>query len=288
MAPLTDTSAAQSGWPLGVMIVCGYEQHSLSAQLDIVRRLGASHVEFYPRWQTAPDASEVSRQVRDAGFAVWSAHGPWGNETWDTGRVDLGSPESSMRRDSVRDVRRAIQWLSGAGGRCLVVHPGVLSVDADFDRRRGALRDSLAELAPTAAEHDVWLCVENLPRGSFPGSFTADNAALVRELAASHVGLCLDTGHANIMADVASEARAARELLRTTHVHDNDGQRDSHLLPGLGTVRWSDFPAVLSEIRYQGVVILECPRFLRDNPHLINDELRERLDVICRQPYVSS
>jgi sugar phosphate isomerase/epimerase len=271
-------------WPLGIMIVCGYEQHALPAQLEIVHRLGASHVEFYPRWQTAPDAGEVGRQVRDAGWAVWSAHGPWGNETWGHGRVDLGSPDSLLRRDSIGDVRRAIEWLAEAGGRCLVVHPGVLSDATDFDRRRAVLRENLADLAPVAAEHDVWLCVENLPRGSFPGSFTADNAAIVRELGASHVGLCLDTGHANIMADVASEARAAGGLLRTTHVHDNDGQRDSHLLPGLGTVRWPDFSIVLSEIGYQGVVMLECPRFLRDNPHLINDDLCRRLATICQRP----
>jgi sugar phosphate isomerase/epimerase len=286
MEPLTDAAAAQA-WPLGAMIVCGYEQHSLPSQLEVVRRLGARHIEFYPRWQTAPDAAEVGRQVRDAGLCVWSTHGPWGNETWTAGRVDLGSPEPSMRRDSVRDVRRAMEWLAAAGGRCLVVHPGVLSDAADFDRRRAALRESLAELAPSAADNDIWLCVENLPRGSFPGSFTADNASIVRELDASHVGLCLDTGHANIMADVASEARAAGSLLRTTHVHDNDGQRDSHLLPGLGTVHWPDFSATLSEIRYQGVVMLECPRFLRDNPHLINDELRERLAETCRQPHRS-
>lgn len=284
MTDFNEPFAASGRWPLGIMVVCGYEQHSLSAQLDVICRLGASHVEFYPHWHTAPAAVEVARQVREAGLAVWSAHGPWGNETWGEARVDLGSPDASMRRDSVRDVRRAIEWLAAAGGRCLVVHPGVLSDAADFDRRRAALRDSLAELAPVAAEHDVWLCVENLPRGSFPGSFTAENTAIVRELGASHVGLCLDTGHANIMADVASEARAAGELLRTTHVHDNDGQRDSHLLPGLGSVRWTDFSAALSEICYRGVVMLECPRFLRDNPHLINDELRERFAEICRKP----
>ena len=277
-------SQRDSRWPLGLMIVCGYEQHSLPAQLEIVRQLGASHIELCPRWQTAPDPGETGRRVREAGPTVWSAHGPWGNETWNESRVDLGSPEPTMRENSVRDISRAIEWLAAAGGRCLVVHPGVLSDVADFDRRRAALLQSLSELAPIAVRHDIQLCVENLPRGSFPGSFTGDNAAIVRELGVSHVGLCLDTGHANIMANVASEARAATGLLRTTHVHDNDGQRDSHLLPGLGTIRWADFSAALAEIGYDGVVLLECPRFLRENPHLINGELADRLAQLCRKP----
>ena len=274
-------------WPLGLMIVCGYEQHALPIQLEIVHRLQATHVEFYPRWQTAPNPETVGQHVRDAGLQVWSAHGPWGNETWSDDRVDLGSPDSAMRRNSVRDVRRSIEWLADAGGRCLVAHPGVLSDATDFDRRRAALIQSLRDLAPSAADRNIWLCVENLPRGCFPGSFTADNAAIVRELAESRVGLCLDTGHANIMADVASEVRAAAGLLRTTHVHDNDGQRDSHLLPGLGTVRWQDFSAALAEIAYDGVIMLECPRFLRENQHLINDDLSGNLGMLCRKPTAS-
>lgn len=265
------------------MVVCGYEQHSLADQLEIVTRLGASHIEFYPRWVTAPDPKYVGRQVRDAGLEVGSAHGPWGNETWSNCRVDLASPELAIRRQSVAEVLRAVEWLSAAGGQYLVVHPGVLSVSSEFERRRVALIDSLQSLAPSAAKHGIWLCVENLPPGSFPGSFTTDNAQIVRQLGASHVGLCLDTGHANIMVDVGSEARAAAGLLRTTHVHDNDGKRDSHLLPGLGTIHWPEFSSALAEINYAGVVMLECPRYLREHPEMITSELRQRLADLCRK-----
>ncbi|MBI3462274.1 MAG: sugar phosphate isomerase/epimerase [Planctomycetes bacterium] len=271
-------------WPLGIMVVCGFEQHSLPAQLDVVRRLGASHVELYPRWSNQPDARGVGRQVREAGLEVWSAHGPWGNETWQAERVDLGSLDPAARQSAIAEVRRTLEWLALAGGSRLVVHPGVLSEPADTTQRRGALLDSLAALAPEAAGHGVFLCVENLPPGCFPGSHMADNAAIVAELTASHVGLCLDTGHANIVADVAGEARVAGRHLRTTHVHDNDGRRDEHLLPGLGTVRWAEFSVVLAEIGYDGVIMLECPRYLREHPEVITDELRDRLAELCRKP----
>ena len=62
--------------------------------------------------------------------------------------VDLASLDSEVRRRSVNDVQRAIEWLAEVQGRCLVVHPGVLSDAADFDRRRAALAESLSELAP--------------------------------------------------------------------------------------------------------------------------------------------
>src|SRR5437867_1025442 len=101
----TDSTANHNErWPLGIMIVCGYEQHPLADQLEVAKRLVASHVELYPRWGMAPDPAAIGRQVRDAGLTVWSAHGPWGSEAWRAGRVDLGSVDAVRRRDSVADV----------------------------------------------------------------------------------------------------------------------------------------------------------------------------------------
>ncbi len=275
---------AHARWPLGIMIVCGYEQHALPAQLDVVRRLGATHVELYPRWTGRPDARDVARTVGDFGIAVWSAHGPWGSETWQPGRVDLAATDAAARRASVDDVRRAIAWLADAAGTRLVVHPGVLSDESQLAARRAALVESLSELAPVAAGHGVHLCVENLPPTCWPGSRMSDLVAIVSELAATHVGLCLDTGHANIVADAASFARTAGPWLRTTHVHDNDGTRDEHRLPGQGSVRWADLSVALAEIDYCGVIMIECPRYLRQRPDEVNDQLRQRLADLCRRP----
>jgi sugar phosphate isomerase/epimerase len=266
------------------MVLCGFPQHALGPQLDLAQRLGASHVEFYPRWSADPDPLSAAREVRDRGLNVWSTHGPWGSETWGRNRVDLGSPDRSLREASVVDVRRAIAWIAAARGEHLVVHPGVLSVAGEFDDRRRALRDSLAALAPDAARQRVFVCVENMPRGCFPGSRVADNAALVSELADPHVALCVDTGHAHIAGDIAGELREAAQLLRTTHVHDNDGRKDEHLPPGLGTIPWVDFSRTLGAIGYDGVMMLECPRYLREHPEVVTAEWIERLGQIRRRP----
>ncbi len=278
------SSTPPARWPLGVMVVCGYEQHSLPAQLEAVCKLAASHIEFYPRWSANPDPREAGRTVRDFGLEVWSAHGPWGSETWQAGRVDLAATDESARRASVDDVRRAITWLADAGGARLVVHPGVLSDESQATRRRVSLVRSLSALAPAAASHGVSLCVENMPPTCCPGSRMSDLAAIVSELGATHVGLCLDTGHANIIADAASFAREAGPWLRTTHVHDNDGTRDEHRLPGQGTVRWSEFSTALAGVGYDGVIMIECPRYLREHPDEVTDQLRQRLAELCGGP----
>jgi len=54
------------------------------------------------------------------------------------------------------------------------------------------------------------------------------------------VKLCFDAGHAHLDGGVPSALETARELLVTTHLHDNRGERDDHLLPYEGTIDWSD------------------------------------------------
>ena len=50
--------------------------------------------------------------------------------------------------------------------------------------------------------------------------------------------LCFDTGHAHIEEGVQASFDAMRERVVTTHIHDNHGDKDEHLLPFEGTIDW--------------------------------------------------
>jgi len=252
--------------PLGTMIAYGFPRGAVGVDLELATRMGASLVEVLPDWPALPDPIALRRRVADNGLAVHSAHGCWGGRSIAARRVDLGSLDPATRRESVDDIRRCVDWLAEAGGACLVVHPGGLSDPADAPARRVALADSLQELAGPAEAVGIVLCVENMPPGVHPGSRMADLSALVTELDLASVGLALDTGHAHLGLSTAAETRAAGRLLRTTHVHDNHGRQDLHLLPGLGTIDWPDWVAALDEVEYAGPLILECIRHIRDDP----------------------
>ena len=84
--------------------------------------------------------------------------------------------------------------------------------------------------------------------------------------------MALDTGHAHISSTPQTETAVAGRLLRTTHVHDNNGRQDTHLPPGSGTLDWKG-GARRSTIDYRGPIMLECIRHLRDHPESINSEL---------------
>ena len=274
------TIPLQIARPIGTMIVYGFTSGDLARDLDLALKLGARCVEVLPQWRSEPDAATLKRQVADTGLFLHSAHGCWGTHTILARRVDLASTDPATRSESLDDIRRCVDWLALAGGRCLVVHPGGLSEPNEARLRRDALLLSLSSLANHAEGTGVVLCVENMPPGVHPGSRMAELAAVVDQVDRREVGLALDTGHANLVSSAGEETRKATRGLMTTHVHDNDGRRDVHLPPGGGTVDWSDWVAALDEVRYDGPVMLECIREIRENPTLITRDFLKLLDSL--------
>ena len=262
---------------LGTMVAYGFPRGDLGVDLSIAERLGATCLEALPDWASLPDPAEFARRVADRGFVVHSAHGCWGGQSIAAQRVDLGEPEESRRTASVDDLRRCVDWLSAAGGRYLIVHPGGLSEPEQRDARRDALIRSLAQLSDHAAPADIRICVENMPPGVHPGSRMADLAELVAALDRPGIRLALDTGHAHISTTTVEETEAAGDRLATTHVHDNNGRQDTHEAPGYGSIDWDDWSRALDRIGYSGPVMLECIRRLRQSPELIDDALLCRL-----------
>ncbi len=252
--------------PLGTMVAYGFPEKDVAHDLGLARRMGASCLEILPHWKSRPDPVALRHQVEDWGLTIHSAHGSWGGQSITAPRVDLGSLNHHTRLASIDDIRRCVDWTRVAGGRHLVVHPGGLSDPAETIGRRDALIRSLIVLAGFAADSNVALCVENMPPGVFPGSEMSDLAAIVAEVDHPSVGLAIDTGHAHLVHSAAVETLAAGSHLRTTHAHDNHGKQDVHLPPGQGTIDWAAWVEALDEIGYEGPVILECIRHVRDNP----------------------
>jgi sugar phosphate isomerase/epimerase len=264
------------------MVAYGYSEIDLDDELALARRLGASVLEVLPHWRALPDPGVLRRQVAEAGLVLHSAHGCWGGQTIRAPRVDLGQPEPAARAASVADLKRCVDWLDAAGGTYLVVHPGGLSDPELAPARRDALARGLMALAEHARGSGVVICVENMPPGVHPGSRMADLFDLVLALGRPELALALDTGHAHIAADPASETRAAGRLLRTTHVHDNNGRQDAHLPPGLGTLDWDAWLEALDAVDYRGPILLECIRHLRNDPDSLDDALTRLLQLLTR------
>src|SRR5690606_2257926 len=102
-------------------------------------------------------------------------------------------------------------------------------VDAAFD--------SLDELKSFGRQRGVELLVENIPNA------LSSAKKIVEFFKVTHlnVGVCLDIGHANMMEGFDEAFELLEDRIRSLHVHDNNGQDDKHLFPGVhegGTVNW--------------------------------------------------
>ena len=78
-----------------------------------------------------------------------------------------------------------------------------------------------------------------------------------RDFEGSSVGICLDFGHAHLAGDVADEIEVSAEHLVTTHVHDNRGREDDHLVPYQGTINWPAALMTMQKIGYEGTYLME-------------------------------
>lgn len=265
---------------LGTMITYGYARVDVEVDLAIASRLGATALEILPDWRSLPNPTNLRNRVLASPFTVHSVHGAWGSQTMSPNRVDLGDPDPQRRAASVDDVRRCLDWLEAVGGNCLIVHPGGLSDEAEIEARRDALAESLGALADHVHGQPGRVCVENMPPGVFPGSRMHDLYALLQALGRVELALAVDTGHANVESTAAAETLVAGSYLRSTHVHDNLGKADSHAPPGTGTVDWRDWRDALDAVGYQGPIMLECIRRLREQPESLDDALLQTLAML--------
>jgi sugar phosphate isomerase/epimerase len=71
------------------------------------------------------------------------------------------------------------------------------------------------------------------------------------------VGICLDFGHAHMDGDVVEAIETVSEHVVTTHVHDNRGRTDDHLVPFDGTIDWPASLTAVQKVGYEGTLLLE-------------------------------
>lgn len=210
--------------------------------------------------QSAIDA--LAGWLRDAGLHLHSVHAPIVEHRWH-GRwgaaLSTASSDDAAREHAVKECLAALQIARTIPFHHLVVH---LGVPEDFDPPAGtnarlAAQRSVEELAAAALPLGVGIAVELIPN-----ALSAANA-LVRlveddlELPPPGVGICLDTGHAFLQGDLSDAIETVGGELVTTHVHDNRGKADDHLVPFDGTIDWPSALMSFQKVGYDGVIMFE-------------------------------
>ncbi|MDD9268485.1 sugar phosphate isomerase/epimerase family protein [Paenibacillus sp. GCM10023248] len=171
-------------------------------------------------------------------------------------------------------MRRSIEASSILGVKWAVLHPIPGKPEADFDEAT-IIRENLAFHGPAlelAKKCGVGIAFENMIERSTRrfSSRAAELVSLIDRINDPGVGACWDFGHSNfITKDQRDELRLLGKRLKATHVNDNYGKEDEHMLPFHGSVEWHTLLPVLAEIGYEGDFTFETHNeFTRLPEHL--------------------
>jgi sugar phosphate isomerase/epimerase len=169
------------------------------------------------------------------------------------------SPQAPTREEAVAETVAAAEAARLLNAQSLVLHLGIprgQPIPAG-DNDPGALKRSLEPIAEACMERGVRLALEVIPNDLATPRALLD--WLEGDLALGSTGVCLDFGHAHLVGGAPEAAEALGGHIITTHVHDNRGASDDHLLPFDGTVDWPLALMAMAKIGYSGPLIFELP-----------------------------
>ncbi len=189
-------------------------------------------------YQDKKSANEVASWLQDQESFLHSLHLPYCMD-YRPGRIEtrlsIAATEPHRRIKAVDEARRALEFTERTPCPLAVVHMGAPE-DADRPRHLDAIYRSLEILVPFAGDRGVCLTLENIPNKLS----LARMCQFLKEAGLEKVGICFDSGHANLESDPASQIVASRDWIVTTHLHDNHGYKDEHLPPFGGAIHWPD------------------------------------------------
>jgi sugar phosphate isomerase/epimerase len=203
---------------------------------------------------------ELGHWFRDSQLKLHSLHSPmynddcWGR-TGPQSVINITETTKSKRIAMVDEIKWALDIAETIPFKYLIQHLGYQEEDYD-ERKLDAAFSSLEELSLFARQRGVELLLENIP------NVFSSAARLVSFLEMTHLPLhfCLDTGHANLNEGVESAFHIMKDRIRSTHIHDNDGESDKHLFPLLatgGTIDWRRTIELLAAHPNQYPMLLE-------------------------------
>ena len=231
--------------------------------LDGMVRSGVEAIEIFAARQHLDYANrkahvkEIAEWFRGSGIPLNSVHSPlfadyeWGR----TGAspVNVASTDRAGRIEAMDEVKRALEIAEQIPFRFLIQHLGT-SNESFSDKKFEAAMTSIEHLRAFAKPLGVRILLENIPNElSTPDKLLE----MIQSAHFDDVGVCFDFGHAHIMSSVGEAFEVLRTHIRSTHVHDNAKDKDSHLWPGKGTIDWKQAMELLRSAPERPPLLLE-------------------------------
>lgn len=238
-----------------------------------------------PDWEKRIEA--LGRAAEDMGVTFNQCHFPF---------FEMHRP--AFRENGFPELFREVTHRAIIAAGMLKIPHGVIHTQTfpELNHARKAClvrnHEILDEYVEAAVRNGVRVAIENLPPmldESYPLRYGMEYDDVI-ELVDSFqdprwVGICWDTGHANLMRyDQRLALHAVGSRLIALHLNDNSGNKmDEHLLPYLGSNDWPSILQALIDIDYSGDLTYETGRVGKLAPEgpAQDDLLRATYESAC-------
>ena len=229
----------------------GYEQFELFCNRP--------HLDFHDRTLLR----SLGRWFQENALPAPSIHLPFmenvgpGEKVW----ISPLDSERQHRESAIDEIKRSLELAERVMPSYVVMHlgnPGEKFSPVAFEYAYSAI-------AQIRAFAGVRVMIENIPNEIS----TIERIQEFKRVAGiPDIGICYDTGHGYLQG-----VTSGFEHIHTTHVHDNNGEKDEHLWPFEGTLNW---PALIEKLviaEYKGSLVFET----RGDEPAKGREVRSRL-----------
>jgi len=246
--------------------------------LESIRKAGYERIELFANrphldFHDRPLLRAIGRWFVENALPAPSLHLPFIENVGPQQRIFISvlDPERRNREAAIDELKRALELNDHVALAYVVMHLG---------NPRDAFNPVAFEYAHAAVSQvrtfaGVEVMIENIPN-EISTIERIEEFKRVAQL--SGVGLCYDTGHGHIQG-----IENGFEHARTTHVHDNYGEKDEHLWPFEGTLDWPRMIERLVLAKYEGPFVFEA----RGEELSKGGDVKSRLDELWYEAHNS-
>ena len=233
------------------------ERFTASVHLPLIKKAGFDAIELnlykglaHFDWNDKSSVKELKTVVDDLGMIVWSIHSP--------DLTSIADPDESIRQTQMGILKHCLDLADELGAKAIPSHALLVGpLEEDRERCDARFTEVLNDLTEYGDGSIAQIAFEN---AGFPAGELASAVNILDRLgrhSRAAYGFVLDTGHANIDGDLGDIEEHIGDHLISLHLNDNDGNGDTHLAPGEGSVDWQVVAGILRDRDYRGAVMYE-------------------------------
>ncbi len=228
---------------IGASTLSGFKDN-LKSNLDYFEKLGLKYAEIlhqYPNDNINPDILE-SYDLK------YSIHSPLMN-------INIACLNKGIREASINEIKKSIDLASKIDANIVVIHPGMIPfLGRAFEKEIYELaNESFKELGQYGEDRGVIATIENMP--NFKGHMYKNMFELNNILEDLDMYMTLDIGHAYHSGYTPEDMYFNR--VKHIHIHDNNGDDDSHLALGEGSIDLKKIISKYEDKNYKNIYTIE-------------------------------